>query len=506
MTRRAAGLILHPTSLPGPGSIGDLGPEADRFLDWAAAAGQTIWQVLPLGPTGPGNSPYSGISMRAGNPLLIHAAPGQEPHEYATDEGGSESAAAGGVMGRVDYAAARREKDGQLRAWWARFPESAAMLAGYEAFRHDPRQAEWLEDWALFAALRRARHGAPWTDWEPPLRRREPAALERARVVLRDEIDYQTYVQFLFGSQWGRVREVARERGIAVLGDLPFYPALDSVDVWVAPELFRLDPDGRPLEVAGVPPDYFSMTGQLWGNPLYRWDRMEADGYAWWIRRIRAELERVDLLRIDHFRGFASFWAVPAGATTAADGHWEPGPGMKLFRALRAALGELPLIAEDLGIVGEDVHALLRETGFPGMRVLQFGFDTPDSHHAPQRIPAHCVAYTGTHDNDTTRGWFEKLHGEERWRVLEAVGGDDWTDPADVVWGLIRLLYESAAERVVVPVQDVLGLGSEARMNTPSVPEGNWEFRLGEGALTPELAQQLGSQNREGMQPYGQRE
>ena len=476
MIRRSAGIVLHPTSLPGPGAIGELGSEAVRFLDWAAAAGQSIWQVLPLGPTGPGNSPYSGISARAGNPLLI-----------ATE--GTRSGASS--RDRVDYAAASREKDASLRASWVAARSHGRTMKELAAFRDEPRQSDWLEDWALFAALKRSRGGAPWIEWAPELSRRDPAALEHARNSLRDEIDYQAYLQFLFFRQWDRVREEARERGIAILGDLPIYPALDSADVWAAPGLFRLGEDLRPTEVAGVPPDYFSEAGQLWGNPLYRWDRIEADGFRWWIRRLRAELEKFDLLRLDHFRGFASYWSVPAGATSAVAGHWEAGPGMKLFRALRAELGELPLIAEDLGIIGDDVRTLVHETGLPGMRVMQFGFDSPDSEHAPARFPEHCVAYTGTHDNDTSRGWYEKATEEERKRALEAIGVGESAGPDEVVRGMIRALYESRAEQVIVPVQDVLALGSEARMNTPSVAEGNWVFRLGEGALTLEVAERL---------------
>jgi 4-alpha-glucanotransferase len=479
---RAAGLILHPTSLPGPGPIGDLGSEADRFLDWAAAAGQSIWQVLPLGPTGPGNSPYSAVSMRAGNPLLIAVG---EPVDAA--RAGSGASASRRDFGRIDYVAAAREKEALLRASWEAFSSRGARghgaAAELRAFRDDPRQAAWLDDWSLFAASKRAHRGASWTEWPSGLRRREPAALAKARADWRAEIDYQAYLQFLFFRQWQRVREAARSRGISILGDLPIYPALDSADVWAAPELFRLDADGRPTEVAGVPPDYFSATGQLWGNPLYRWDRLQADGFRWWVARVRAELEKFDLVRIDHFRAFASYWAVPAGARTAVEGHWETGPGRRLFDALRAELGDLPLIAEDLGIIGDDVRELLRETGFPGMRVMQFGFDSPDSLHNPSRYPERSVAYTGTHDNDTTRGWVEKLRGDERARVLAAVGAGEGADAAEIVWRLIRLLHESRAERVIVPVQDVLALGSEARMNTPSVPEGNWEFRLGDGSL-----------------------
>jgi 4-alpha-glucanotransferase len=479
MSPRAAGVILHPTSLPGPSPIGDLGGEAERFLGWAAAAGQSIWQVLPLGPTGPGNSPYSGISTRAGNPLLIDVSSGAHP--------------ARPPIGRVDYAAAARQKEPLLRASWdsaRRDPSGRDALA---AFRAAASQADWLDDWTLFASLKRAHGGAPWTEWEPALRGRDPAALEEARRALRDEIDYQAYLQWLFFRQWERVREAARERGVAILGDIPIYVARDSADVWAAPEWFRLDAEFRPTEVAGVPPDYFSATGQLWGNPLYRWDRMEADGFSWWIRRLRAELSRFDLVRLDHFRGFASFWVVPGGAATATEGHWEEGPGMGFFDAARAALGGLPFIAEDLGIVGDDVRTLLRATALPGMRVMQFGFDSPDSQHHPARYPEHCVAYTGTHDNDTTRGWFEKAPAEERARALAAVSGDE----RDIAWSMIRALHRSAAERAIVPVQDLLGLGSEARMNTPSVAEGNWEFRLEPGALTPELAERLRGETNE---------
>jgi 4-alpha-glucanotransferase len=474
MTRRAAGVILHPTSLPGSEfPIGDLGPGVEGFLDWAAAAGQTVWQVLPLGPTGPGNSPYSGISTRAGNPLLIDVS---APARAARSDGA-----------RVDYAAAAQRKEPMLRASWDSARGDRRTKDELAAFRAAASQADWLDDWTLFASLKRAHGGAPWTEWEPALRARDPAALDEARRAQRDEIDYQAYLQWLFFRQWDRAREAARARGVAILGDVPIYVALDSADVWAAPEWFRLDASRRPAEVAGVPPDYFSATGQLWGNPLYRWDRLEADGFSWWIRRLRAELSKFDLVRLDHFRGFASFWVVPAGARTAAEGHWESGPGMRFFDAARAALDGLPFIAEDLGIVGDDVRALLRDTGLPGMRVMQFGFDSPDSLHHPARYPEHCVAYTGTHDNDTTRGWFEKAPPEERARALEAVGGDE----RDTAWNMIRELYRSRAERAIVPVQDVLGLGSEARMNTPSVPEGNWEFRLEEGALTADLAERL---------------
>ncbi|MGE5175902.1 MAG: 4-alpha-glucanotransferase [Hyphomicrobiales bacterium] len=486
MTPRAAGILLHPTSLPGRHGIGDLGEAADRFLDWAAAAGQTIWQVLPLCPTGFENSPYVGLSAFAGNPNLISpdalAGEGLLPREMIA-----------GVPsfpdGRVAFGPVCAWKQAVLRASFDRFRASASGEArgAFDAFRAAPEQSDWLEDWALFAALKERHDDASWPEWPDPIKHREAGAIARAREELRDEMDFHAYAQFLFARQWGRVRGEAARRGITILGDAPIYVALDSADVWVNPRLFELDDHLRPTAVAGVPPDYFSATGQLWGNPLYRWDRMEADGFSWWIRRIRAERAKCDLLRIDHFRGFASYWSIPAGDETAAGGRWIPGPRMRLFDALRAALGDLPLVAEDLGEVTPDVPELLRDTGLPGMRVMHFGFDSWNSDHAPHRFPSHCVAYTGTHDNDTTRGWFDARDDAGRARVIDYVGGD----AGDVEWGMIRALYVSAADRAIVPVQDPLGLRSEARMNRPSSADGNWDFRIAPGALTAERAARL---------------
>ena len=486
LTPRAAGILLHPTSLPGRYGIGDLGGEADRFLDWASAAGQTIWQVLPLGPTGFNNSPYVGLSVLAGNPALISP-------DRLVEEGLLPRSALEGApthpSDRVDFDAAIGWKQGILRASFDHFRSSApdGMAAAFSAFRAAPEQADWLADWALFAALKDRHDGASWSDWPEPLRRRERGAITAARGELAGEIEFHAFAQFLFARQWGRVREEARRRGIVILGDAPIYVALDSADVWVHPHLFELDESLRPIAVAGVPPDYFSATGQLWGNPLYRWDRMEDEGFAWWIRRLRADRAKCDLLRIDHFRAFASYWSIPAGDETAVGGRWVPGPRMRFFDALRAALGDLPLVAEDLGEVTPDVPELLRDTGLPGMRVMQFGFDSWDSDHAPHRYPEHSVAYTGTHDNDTTRGWFDARDGAGRAAVLDYVGG---TAP-DVVWSMIRALYVSAAERAIVPIQDPLGLGGGARMNMPSRADGNWAYRVAPGALTPEGAARL---------------
>jgi 4-alpha-glucanotransferase len=486
MSRRAAGILLHPTSLPGSYGIGDLGPEAERFLDWVTAAGQSIWQVLPLGPTSFGHSPYVSQSLFAGNPLLISP-------ERLRGDGLLGEGDLGGTLfpaDAVDFAAVEAWKRELFRVAFEAFRGgrgAAELRANFDGFREAPEQRDWLPGWALFAALKERRPGDSWLSWDSEIRRRDADAIARVRETLGVGIEFQEFLQFLFFRQWGALRRAAQSRGIAVFGDTPIYVALDSVDVWENPQNFQLDADGHPTAVSGVPPDYFSETGQLWGTPLYDWGRMETDGFSWWSRRFRGELRKCDLLRVDHFRGFQAYWSVPAGARTAKKGRWQPGPGIRLFHAVEGALGKLPLVAEDLGDITDDVRELLRETGYPGMRVLQFAFGSPDSTHLPHHIPANSVAYTGTHDNDTTRGWFESLGPEERARVLQYVGGS--TD--NVVGNLIRVLYTCAADRVVVPVQDVLGLGSEARMNVPSVAEGNWTWRMREGALTGENAEWL---------------
>ena len=483
---RAAGILLHPTSLPGRFGIGDLGSGADRFLDWAAAAGQSLWQVLPLGPTGAGNSPYTSSSAFAGNPLLI--SPERLVEEDLLGQDALEDAPAT-FPRRVDYGPVRIWKEGLLRSSWAHFGRSAgrALQESLSEFLRGPEQAPWLEDWARFAALKARFGGRPWTDWGPDLAFRDPDALSAADEELSDEITFHRYVQFLFFRQWGRVRALAGARGVALVGDIPIYVAHDSADVWANQDLFELDGTGRPTSVAGVPPDYFSATGQLWGNPLYRWDRLEEEGYAWWIARIRSYLAAYDLLRIDHFRAFAAYWSVPAVERTALGGRWVPGPGRSLFDAAREALGPLPILAEDLGVITEEVRELLDALGFPGMKVLQFGFYGPDSEYLPHRHVPNCVVYTGTHDNDTARGWYAALKPEERERVWDYLG----CDGREIEWALIRAAYGSVAERAVVPLQDVLGLGSEARMNTPSEPADNWCWRAPDDAWRPELAERL---------------
>ena len=377
-------------------------------------------------------------------------------------------------------------KEGLLRRSFEHFgshgqPSQHDALA---AFAAAPDQAGWLPDWSLFAALRARSKGVPWWSWEPGLARREPATLDRARRDLSEEIAFQVYAQFLFFRQWERLKREAGRRGISVMGDAPIYVSQDSSDVWANPELFELDENGRPAAVSGVPPDYFSPTGQLWGNPLYRWDRMEKDGFAWWIARLRANLRLCDLLRLDHFRAFAAYWSVPAGETTALHGRWVQAPGEKLFAAAREALGSLPIVAEDLGLITPDVEALLAHVGVPGMKVLQFAFYEADSAYLPHRHVANAVVYTGTHDNDTARGWFAHLSLEEQQRVTDYLGGDG----SRIEWDLIRAAFASVCDRSIVPLQDILGLGSEARMNNPAAPGGNWGWRAEPGALAPGLA------------------
>jgi 4-alpha-glucanotransferase len=483
---RQAGILLHPTSLPGPFGIGDLGPSVDAFLDWAASAGQSLWQVLPLGPTGGGSSPYTSASAFAGNALVI------SPDRLVDDgllhpadlENGPDL-----PRDRVEFAAAGQWKERLLRESWEHFEQGAspALRDELAAFERAPEQAAWLDDWARYAALKTYFSGRAWTDWGPDLAFRDAEALSAADAALAAELAYEKYVQFVFFRQWSRVRRAAEERGIAIVGDIPIYVAHDSADVWARQELFELDALGRPTAVAGVPPDYFSATGQLWGNPLYRWDRLEEEGYAWWIARLRSCLRACDLVRIDHFRAFESYWAVPATERTALGGHWVPGPGRRLFDAAREALGPLPILAEDLGDITPDVRALLDGLGFPGMKILQFGFYGSDSEYLPHRYTPNCVVYTGTHDNDTARGWYAALKPEERERVWDYLGNDG----REIEWALIRAAYDSVAARAMVPLQDVLGLGSEARMNTPSEPADNWRWRAPADAWRPELAARL---------------
>ncbi len=483
MKHRAAGLLLHPTSLPGRFGIGDLGPEADRFLDWAAAAGQSWWQILPLGPPD-GTSPYSCLSAFAGNPLLISP-------QLLLEQGFLTTADLDEVpdfpLNHVAFEQVTAWKSDLLRRSWARFQHHAGDAArrGLLDFR---RQAwTWLDDWSLFAALRRRHDRRGWWDWPPALKQRDPAALDDARDAEAEEINFHCYVQWLFFEQWWRVKGEAARRGIGILGDMPIYVSWNSAEVWAHPDLFELDDHGQPLAVAGAPPDNYCEEGQRWGNPLYRWDRMAEEGYAWWIARMKAALTTCDRLRLDHFRGFAGYWSVPNEAETAIDGGWKDGPGMAFFDALRGALGELPLIAEDLGVITPDVEELRRAAGLPGMKVLQFAFDDPESIHLPHHFEPASVVYTSTHDSNTTRGWYRDLESQTKQRIESYTG----CEPNEIANAFIRLAYTSVAELAIVPVQDVLDLGSEARMNMPGTVEGNWLWRFEPSGLDPERAERL---------------
>ncbi len=489
---RRSGILLHPSSLPGRFSSGDLGPAAFRFLDLLARGGQSVWQVLPLGPVGPTGSPYDGTSAFAGNPQLISL-------EVLADDGLLEST-------ELDQAAARagdpNAQEVPLRAAWRRFEASATadQRAALAAFESSPEQVFWLDDWATFAALDRRYENRSWLEWPAPIAGLDLGtladALAGARAELVDEIAYHRFVQFLFFDQWQRLRDQSKRLGILLYGDLPIYVAHHSADVFFGRELFELDQAGRSTAVGGVPPDAFSADGQRWGQPLYAWGRHREEGYRWWIRRIAHNLRLFDLLRLDHFRGFVAYWRVPASAPTAAGGRWVRGPGRRLFDAVSATLGELPLVAEDLGVITPAVERLRRELGLPGMRVVQFAFGEDHGWHLPERCPEDTVIYTGTHDNDTTRGWFEGLEGSERERVLRLaeVGGPIAAgDSLEVVWRLVAAALGSRAEIAIVPVQDVLGLGSEGRMNTPGTAVGNWRWRMPDSSLTESVLARLRS-------------
>lgn len=482
---RASGILLHPTSLPGRWGIGDLGEAAYQFVDALHAAGQQLWQVMPLGPTGYGDSPYQSFSAFAGNPLLISferlLAEGLLAPEDLADVPELPDHT-------VDYGAVIPFKQGVLRRSFERFGASSSAELR-QAFNDFLAQSHaWLNDYALFAALKQAHGGASWNTWERPIARHEPEAVAHWSRQLSGEVQFHSYLQFLFQRQWLDLKHYANQRGVRIIGDIPIFVAYDSADLWANPDLFWLDADGNPLVVAGVPPDYFSATGQRWGNPLYRWDVLAKRGYGWWIERIRATLTLYDIARIDHFRGFAAYWEVPAEEETAVNGRWVASPGRDLFDAVHQALGSLPIIAEDLGLITPDVIELRDGLGFPGMKVLQFAFGgSSEDPYLPHNYSARCVVYTGTHDNDTTRGWWDSLSQHERSRVQIYLGRDG----SDISWDLIRLALMSVAELAIIPLQDVLDLDSQARMNTPGRAGGNWNWRLRPGALNQHVIQRL---------------
>lgn len=487
--QRASGIILHPTSLPGPDGMGDLGPEAFRWLDFLAETGCRFWQVLPLGPTGYGDSPYQCFSAFAGNPYLISPVLLLEQDLLTRD---SLADREDFPLDAIDYGKAIQWKVKILARAYDRFMTRSFKGLKREFAAFQSEQAVWLDDFALFMAIKQSLGGGPWSEWPKPLRMRKPDALAEFIASHPAEINKIKFQQFLFYRQWQAVHEYAGKKGIEIIGDIPIFVAFDSADAWSHPELFYMDKNRHLTVVAGVPPDYFSPTGQLWGNPLYRWNVHRQTHYAWWIERMKASLHLFDYLRLDHFRGFAGYWEVPAGMPTAEKGRWVKGPGADFFRGILKALGDLPIIAEDLGEITPDVIELREQFHLPGMKILQFAFASdPDDAFLPHNYPVNCVAYTGTHDNDTSRGWYEAAteHEKDFCRRYFARSGED------IAWDMIRGIWSSVARWVLAPLQDFLNLDTSARMNFPGRPSGNWSWRMPVGALTAQLAERIAELN-----------
>lgn len=487
--RRQAGVLLHPTSLPSPYGIGDLGHTAYHFVDFLEAAGQKLWQILPLTHTGFGDSPYQSFSAFAGQPLLISPDHLKElgllfDHELKD--------APAGDSAQVDYGTVIPWKHSIFRLAYNRFYERDGGDPLKQDFaRFCQEEAFWLEDYALFLACKDANDGRSWLDWPDMYRSPSPEYKEELKQLLQKEAGYYKFLQFIFFTEWGRLKAYANEKGIQIIGDIPIFVSMDSADVWANKELFHLDEKGYPLSVAGVPPDYFSATGQLWGNPLYAWDAHKNSDFSWWISRIRTQLKNLDILRIDHFRGFDACWSIPYGEPTAVNGHWAKVPGWDLFDAISQALGDdLPIIAEDLGIITDEVNALREHFGFPGMKVLQFAFDSTDENaYLPHRFESPvCVCYTGTHDNATTLSWYKTLPEHCRKKVCAYTGT---TDEKKIGYGLIKAALSSIATYAIYPLQDLLFCGDEGRMNTPGKATGNWSWRFRAQDLKPEYADTL---------------
>jgi 4-alpha-glucanotransferase len=489
--------LLHPTSLPGPFGIGELGSEAHRFIRFLRESRQRVWQMLPLGPAGCGNSPYQTYSAFAGNPLLLSLEKLRKQDLLSASDLPNVPPF---PPNRIDYDAV---DDFKRRLLWKAFEKFQGKAVGPQRdalATFAARHGDWLDDYALFMALKETHHSAPWHRWERDIALREPAALAGWRKKLAPLMQFHTFLQYQFFDAWQKLRAHCRQHGIQLFGDVPIFIAHDSADVWAHPELFYLDASGTPTVVAGVPPDYFSRTGQRWGNPLYRWEVMAATGYAWWIQRLRTMRETVDIIRLDHFRGFEAYWEVPAADDTAVNGRWVAGPGAGFFEALHDALGDLPIVAEDLGLITPEVRALRERFGFPGMRVLQFAFggDPRTNDHCPHHYTRNCVVYTGTHDNNTTVGWFHEVERPESTESLAQMKAERAmalkymaSDGSHAHWDMIRLALSSVADLAIIPLQDILGLDQGARMNYPGTAEGNWEWRYTADMLTDELAGRL---------------
>ncbi|MGI9216297.1 MAG: 4-alpha-glucanotransferase [Hydrogenophaga sp.] len=487
LQRRTSGVLLHITSLPGPHGSGDLGPGARHFVDWLAAAGQTLWQILPLSPAGPGNSPYQSVSAFAGSPLMVDL-------DDLVQQGWLPWMARKGFdENRCDFARVAPHRMACLRKAWDGFSQRASDACRGELAAFCEQHAHWLDDYALFMVLDE-RHGGPWSLWPTALARRESAALDTVREQSAHALGFWRFVQWRFWVQWQRLRGYASQRGIAIVGDAPIFVAHHSADVWSHAGEFLLDEQMEPYVVAGVPPDYFSPTGQRWGNPLYNWEAMAHRGYRWWKDRLAHLFQQVDVVRLDHFRGFEAHWEIPASEPTAVAGQWRPGPGRAFFEAIEAELGQLPIIAEDLGLITPEVTALREACGYPGMRILQFAFGSgPANPYLPHNLERQCVAYTGTHDNETTVGWWASAMAGEKADARAYLGRCVDTEPH---WALINALSMSVANTLVMPFQDVLGLDTRHRMNTPGLATGCWEWRFEWTQVNHEPAERLAAMTR----------
>ena len=486
---RSSGILLHPTSLPGPYGVGDLGPQARRWIDFLAETGTRLWQILPLGPTGYGDSPYQTFSTFAGNPLLISPADLVQERLLHADDVSDRPDFNPHV---VDYGEVIYWKLDLLGRSFLQFQQRQSQYKrDAEAFFLD--QEGWLDDYALFMALKEHYGGKPWTRWETEHRDRDPAALDAFQKEYRFAVQRQKYFQYVFHSQWEKLLGYAKKRGVKIIGDLPIFIAHDSADAWANRELFHLGPAGQPTVVAGVPPDYFSETGQLWGNPLYRWEIHQEQDYSWWMKRMRSAFNQVDIVRLDHFRGFVNYWEIPAGEETAVNGRWVTGPGAEFLNRVQETFDSLPIITEDLGEISPEVYQLRDQFNLPGMKILVFAFDSGLSNEfLPHHYPENCVVYTGTHDNDTALGWFKRVGEEERNFAVNYLGSSE----EHFAWDLIKAAWASRAVFAIAPLQDLLGLDNRARMNYPGHPQGNWRWRFTSADLTAELKKRIRNINR----------
>jgi 4-alpha-glucanotransferase len=493
--QRASGILLHPTCLPSRFGIGDLGKSAYEFVDFLERSGQTLWQILPLGPTGYEHSPYTmNFSAFAGNPLLISLERLVEEGLLYSEELTPLPLSAEVASNRVDFDRVIPQKTKFLKLAYNRFQQSLSGKQNSEFEQFCQEQSSWLDDYVLFMALLEANEGKDWNYWDRAIATREPSALKAQSEVLHDSIAFHKFLQFKFFEQWRKLRTYANEKNIKIIGDISIYVCHNSADVWANPEIFKLNPDTfESAYIAGVPPDYFSATGQLWGNPVYNWEQSQATNHRWWIERFKATLQYVDLVRVDHFRGFEAYWQVPAGEETAMNGEWIKGPDAEFFETLGNSLGSLPIMAEDLGIITPEVEQLRDRFEFPGMRILMFAFgDNSANPYLPHNYINNCVVYTGTHDNDTTLGWWQQASAKEKQFVAQYLGYEDEAEIKEINWEFIRLALASVANQAIIPLQDILGLDNRARMNDPSVNAGNWRWRYESSEMiTQELGDRL---------------